>query len=68
MTLDADLIMASVARCPGGPEQGEEQLRRLALSLGVSTSGRSAVVAKKCAQKIQRLQIADVLGAMRGAR
>ena len=66
MILDADLIMASVARCPGGPEQGEEQLRRLALSLGVSPSGRATAVAKRCAQKIQQQQIADVLGAMRG--
>jgi hypothetical protein len=66
MLLDQGLILASVARCPGGPEQGEEQLRRLALSLGVSPSGRVSVVAKRCAQKIQRMQIADVLGAMRG--
>lgn len=66
MTLSASLILVSVHRCPGGPEQGEEQLRRLALSLGVSTSGRTVTVAKRCAQRIQQQQIADVLGAMRG--
>jgi hypothetical protein len=68
MDLDQGLILASVVRCPGGPEQGEEQLRRLALSLRVSTSGRACAVAKRCAQKIQQMQIADMLGAARGWR